>query len=580
MGRPKLNYRKWSGLLRILFLTTWGVTSLRAQPLQIGVSYYPEQNPQDTWSADFQKMKDAGIKRIRIGEFAWSSLEPDKGDFHWQWLDDAIDLAGEFEIQVVLCTPTAAPPVWLSEQHPETLPVNEVGYRNPYGCRQHRCYNALAYQKYAELIVTELAKRYGKHPNVVAWQLDNEFGGEQKFCFCEYCEKAFQAFLTQKYGSIEELNRRWISTFWNGEYQHFGQIKTPQRYQATLWLKNHPSLELEFCRFSSLSITNFANKHYEIIRQHSRNQPITTNRSTFAWGDNVDWYSLMEKMDFAGFDLYSDKPYELGFYADFNRSLNQDQSWLMEYSSHSKNLYEELEMMQSRGVDWLYIFKFKPFPAGQEQGMRSLLTITGEPTENYHVIKEWTSKSGENEKETVKGECPAPEIGLVYDFESSWVFYISTWGDYTDRLVYSHYCLNRVYKSLYRPGTSIRIQSPDHSMEDLNVILLPRQILYHKKMESELIDFINRGGTALVTNDLFWKNQDNVYLTELPSFYTEVLGVSDNNFIHTDDTGIPILREVAYGKGKVVMVNRNADESAWRTIANHYVYRTIKPDSQ
>ena len=129
------NTRNINGLASMIMLLSIGLTTLMAQPLQIGVSYYPEQTPKESWPIDFQKMKDAGIKRIRIGEFAWSSLEPEQGDFNWNWLDDAIELAGDFGIQVVLCTPTAAPPVWLSEKHPETLPVNEVGYRNPFGCR-------------------------------------------------------------------------------------------------------------------------------------------------------------------------------------------------------------------------------------------------------------------------------------------------------------------------------------------------------------------------------------------------------------------------------------------------------------
>ena len=560
---------KFKAAAGMILLLLMGLTNLGAQSLQTGVSYYPEHNPQETWSGDFRKMKDAGIQRIRMGEFAWSSLEPEQGDFHWKWLDDAIDLAGAFGIEVILCTPTAAPPVWLSESHPETLPVNEVGYRNPFGCRQHRCYNAPAYQKYADRIVTEMAQRYGSHPNVVAWQLDNEFGGEQKFCYCEYCEKEFQEFLAQKYLSIEALNERWITAFWSGEYQRFDQIKTPKRYEATLWLKNHPSLELEFSRFSSQSIVNFANRHYVIIKQYANNQPVSTNRSSFAWGDNLNWYSLMEKMDFAGFDLYSDKPYELAFYADFNRSLNPE-SWIMEYSAHSRNLLNELEMMQSRGVDWLYIFKFKPFAAGQEQGMKSLLTITGEPTENYNVLKKLPA---------IKA-LDAPAIGLVYDFESSWVYYIGSWGKYTERLVYQDYLLNRVYKGLYRSGTAIRIQSPEHSLEGLNVVLLPKQILYNRILEEELMDFISEGGTAIVTNDFFWKNQDNVYLTELPVFYTEVLKVSDNNFIQVDDNSPMMLVEKEYGKGKVVMVNRNADEPSWSEIIGTYVYQVTSNDAR
>jgi len=575
MEKQKLNFKiaklsgyicSLKGVLGTIILMTIGLSILKAQQLQIGVSYYPEHNPREIWPVDFQKMKEAGIKRIRIGEFAWSSMEPEQGDFQWNWLDEAIELAGDFGIQVVLCTPTAAPPVWLAEQHPETLPVNEVGYRNPFGCRQHRCYNSPAYRKYSDIIVTELAKRYGSHPNVVAWQLDNEFGGEQKFCYCEYCEEEFQGFLSRKYGTIEELNRRWINAFWSEDYQRFEQIKTPKRYEATLWLKNHPSLEMEFCRFSSQSITAFANKHVSILRQYVHNQLITTNRTTFTWGDNLDWYPLVENLDFAGFDLYSNKPYELAFYADFNQSLKQGHSWLMEYSAHSKNLYSELEMMQERGVDWLFIFKFKPFPAGQEQGMKSLLTITGEPTDNYHIIGKWAEEKPE------VSQLADPEIGLVYDFESSWAYYISTWGKSTDRLIYYDYLLNRVYKSVYRAGNAIRIQSPQQSLKDLKVILLPKQIMYNANLESNLEEFILNGGTAIITNDFFWKNQDNVYLTSLPDFYTHVLKIEDNNFIHAAEGAPLVLREKEYGKGKVIIVNQNADESGWSEIINKYVY--------
>ncbi len=559
-------YRSWYRVWGVILLMATCLSTLLAQQLQIGVSYYPEQVSRETWPADFKKMKDAGIQRIRIGEFAWSSMEPEKGVFRWEWLDEAIDLAGVYGIQVVLCTPTAAPPVWLSDQHPETLPVNEVGYRNPFGCRQHRCYNTPAYQKHSDIIVTELATRYGRHPHVAAWQLDNEFGGEQKFCYCEFCKKEFQDFLRSKYGTIEELNRRWINTFWSEEYRSFEQIKTPRRYQATLWLKNHPSLELEFSRFSSHSIVDFSNSQVSIIRQYAPEQPITTNRSTFAWGDNLEWYPMVENLDVAGFDLYSDKPYELAFYADFNRSLKQGRSWLMEFSVHSKDLYRDLGLMQARGVDWLFFFKFKPFPAGQEQGMKSLLTITGEPIGNYHTLRKWTREQPE------VTPLDEPEIGLVYDFESSWVYYIQTWGDYTDRLIYSDYILHRVYKNLYRPEEAIRIQSPRQSMDGLKVILLPKQILYNTDLETKLEEFIHQGGTAIITNDFFWKNLDNVYLTELPGFYTRVLGVEDNNFIHAEEGAPLVLREQEYGKGKVVMVNRNTDDKGWSEIIDKYVY--------
>ena len=119
-----------------------GMETANHSRMQIGISYYPERETPAQWAVDYQIMKEAGIKRIRIGEFAWSTLEPDEGKYNWEWLDKCIELAADYDLQVVLCTPTAAPPLWLTEKYPDVLPVNETGYQNPHGCRQHRCGSA------------------------------------------------------------------------------------------------------------------------------------------------------------------------------------------------------------------------------------------------------------------------------------------------------------------------------------------------------------------------------------------------------------------------------------------------------
>jgi beta-galactosidase len=535
------------------------IQSVNPDQLQTGIAYYPEREAEELWPLSYQKIKQAGIKRIRIGEFAWSALEPDEDVFNFEWLDRCIALAATFDIQVVLCTPTAAPPIWLVEKYPDVLPVNEAGYQSPFGCRQHRCYNSLPYQQYSFRIVEQMAKRYGNNPSVVAWQIDNEFGGEQKFCYCASCDKAFSEFLAGKYKSISELNKRWINAFWSQDYQRFEQIKTPKRYQATLWIKHHPSLELEFYRFCSASIEKFSAKQAEILRRYIRNQLITTNRSTFAWGDNLNWYSLSQPLDIAGFDLYSDKPHEIAFYADFNRSLCTANSWFMEYDVGSHNLIEEMKLLQSHGVDWLFFFKLKPFPAGQEQSTGSLLTITGENTPGYGVVRDWNS----GHFKSPAFQCSQP-VGLVYDFESSWVYSLQSWGDYTDRLIYQDYLINTVYRSLFMPGNPVAILPPITIPDTVKILIVPRLILHRSGFEQELVTFLQNGGNLLVTSDLFLKNEDNVYLTKLPEIYTRVFRVTDNNFIRPDEKSPVILKRVSYGKGEAIMLNENASMEEWQ----------------
>ena len=55
-----------------------------------GVCYYPEHWPQSQWEQDAQMMSELGLTYVRIGEFAWSKLEPNPGELDFEWLDQAV----------------------------------------------------------------------------------------------------------------------------------------------------------------------------------------------------------------------------------------------------------------------------------------------------------------------------------------------------------------------------------------------------------------------------------------------------------------------------------------------------------
>ncbi len=317
--------------------------------MKLGVAYYPEHRGPDRWAVDHFKARAAGIRRVRVGEFAWSRMEPQPGAYDWEWLDRSIERAAEQGIEIVLCTPTACPPIWLVERYPEVLPVDRTGRRTGFGARQHRCYNAPAYVAHSARIVEALGERYGAHPNVVAWQLDNEFGGERKRCYCDHCRRAFQADLAARYGDIGALNERWGTVFWSQEYQRWDQIPVPLQHAADLQMRHHPSLELAFFRFSSASIVRYCRMQAELLRKHTGARPITTNAFLFKWGDNLDWYELFAGLDAAGIDIYSERPHEIAFCLDFARSLVPGAVWVMEYGTRSDNLRAEMDLLAARG---------------------------------------------------------------------------------------------------------------------------------------------------------------------------------------------------------------------------------------
>ena len=60
----------------------------------LGVCYYPEHWSEEIWATDAKRMVETGLTWVRIGEFAWSRMEPAPEKFEWDWLDRAIEVLG------------------------------------------------------------------------------------------------------------------------------------------------------------------------------------------------------------------------------------------------------------------------------------------------------------------------------------------------------------------------------------------------------------------------------------------------------------------------------------------------------
>jgi beta-galactosidase len=539
--------------------------------MQLGVAYYPEHCSPEQWIPDFEKIRDAGIKRIRVGEFAWSVIEPAENIFDWDWLDKSIDLAGRYNIEVVLCTPTVCPPAWLIEKCPEILPVNDEGRKDSFGGRQHRCFNSKEYLEYSYRITELLSERYGKHSGIVAWQIDNELGAEHKWCYCELCTGMFQKYLESKYGTINELNRCWGNHFWSLDYQEWNQIHTPMKCANQLPVKHHPSLRLEFMRFSSDSIVKFARMQATIIRKHSPGKLVTTNINSIRDGDNLDWGQLFRDMDVAAIDIYSNKPYEIAFYADFAVGLKPGNAWILEFGSGSKNISESASLIQERGCDWLFIFKLKPFPWGQEQGRNELLTLSGGFTPAYYEFMKWNSESGK--PAIANGVTELPETGVYYDFDSSWSYYIASWGIYNqhtycdERFEYQDYLINVVYQAIFEYEKKIRIITGKEQIKGLATLIMPGKLIYEAELEKELISFVENGGELIVTSDFFIKNTENVFLSAVPEIYLKFFGNNGGDiFFSNHEKGSLLVNQCTFGKGKVIIVSKDADLDGWKCI--------------
>jgi beta-galactosidase len=300
--------------------------------MYFGVDYHPEHwvypyagtpdEPEARWKRDVELMVEAGVNVVRMGEFAWGLYEPEEGRFDFDWMRRVMDLFAEAGIKVVLATPTAAPPLWLSAKHPEILPVDERGLVKHAGTRRAYCVNSDVYWSYAQKIVRELAAALGNHPQIIAWQIDNGVGGhETETSFNEETRKDWHAWLRQKYETVGRLNDLLGLNFWTQRVTCFEDVPMPMHAPTV----HNPALVMDWMRFSSDTLVAYVRMQADLLRELTPDIPVTNNlRALFR---NFDHFDMAETLDFVSLDsnaTINTRSAELAGEIDMMRSLKKD----------------------------------------------------------------------------------------------------------------------------------------------------------------------------------------------------------------------------------------------------------------
>lgn len=269
--------------------------------VKTGVYYYPEQWDKSQWDRDFKNMKKMGFEFTHMAEFAWAMLEPVEGTYDFKWLDEALELAQKNGLKVIMCTPTATPPVWLTKKYPEVLLVKEDGIQAKHGGRAHFSWSSAKYRSLVQKIITAMAVRYGKHPAVMGWQIDNEPSHYGTIDYGPEVKTNFQKWLQKKYQNIDSLNKSWGTTFWSQKYQAFHQIILPNA--KTNVQQVNPHALLDFQRFNASECADYVAFQAKVLRTHIRNnQWVTTNFGDFHTKNDA-WLNAKD-LDFLSYTMY------------------------------------------------------------------------------------------------------------------------------------------------------------------------------------------------------------------------------------------------------------------------------------
>lgn len=526
------------------------VKKLVEDKLKLGVCYYPEHWSEELWEDDYRRMKELGFTYVRMGEFAWTIFEPEEGVFSFELFDRAVAKAHEYGLKVIMGTPTATPPAWLTHKYPEVLNVTQDGIAYQHGERRHYNYNSESYRRLSSIIVTEMAKHFKDNPAIVGWQIDNELNCEKDVFYSEADQTAFREWAKAKYETLENLNDAWGTVFWNQTYTSWDQVYLTRKTNQN---SPNPHHVLDEKRFISDSAISFAKVQADILREQAPNQWVTTN-GMFNHLDNHKMTN--ELLDFFAYDSYpnfgrviednSEKPlrdrkwsWNLSIVRSIspNFAIFEQQSgpggWLTRMEQPSPKPGQlRLWTYQSiaHGADMVMYFRWRTATKGTEIYWHGINDYHNLPNRRVKEVDQ-VSKEIQLIGEKIAGSTYKAEAAFVTSYDNEWDGEFDKWyGPYASKskdawikaFQYNHIPADAVY---------LRNETTLDELKKYKVLVYPHPAIITKQQAELFIEYVKEGGKIIFGCRSGYKDETGqTYMKAFPGYLADLVGVTVEDF--------------------------------------------------
>jgi len=500
-----------------------------------GGDYNPEQwlDRPDILQKDIEYFKKAHINTVSVGIFSWAVLEPEEGKYNFDWLEEIINNLYKEGIHTILATPSGARPKWMADKY-EEVRMDPDRTRRFFGGRHNHCFTSPVYREKVHAIDKKLAERFGRHPAVMLWHISNEFGGE---CHCPLCQAKFREWLKEKYGTIENLNKRWCTTFWSHRYNSFDQIESP----STKGENELHALKLDWKRFVTYQTIDFIKNEVDAIREGGSELPVTANLMYDY--DGLDYKKFKDVLDVVSWDNYPSwhkkeeylTAVDAEMQHDLMRSIRKEPFLLMESCPSATNwkpinklkkpgmhLAASLQAV-AHGSDSVLYFQLRQSQGASEKFHGAVIDhYGGDDTRVFREVTE-VGEALEQIQETV-GTSMRSQAAVLYDRENDWAI-ADVQGP---RNVDMHYreAVQKNYRALREQGLNVDVIAMEHSLSDYKVLAAPMAYMFKDGYEEKLRAYVENGGTLVLS---YWSGlvdgTDRCFLGGTPYGLMDVAGL-------------------------------------------------------
>jgi len=531
---------------------TSGLQAGKDVVMYFGADYHPEhwvfpyagtqEQPEARWERDVELMTAAGINAVRIGEFTWGLCEPQEGKYDFEWLRRVMDLMHKAGIKVVLATPTAAPPVWLAQKHPEILPLDERGLPLREGTRHARCLNSDVFWEYSRRIVTAMANALGNHPSLIAWQVDNGIGGHMtESSFNPETKKDWHQWLKQKYETLDNLNAALGLRFWGQIVSDWNQVPMPMAAPTS----HNPALVLDWIRFSSDTIAAYIQMQVELLHQLTPGKPVTTNIRVLS--RQYDHFDLAEKLDFVSMDSYAtvrSRAAENACEIDMIRSLKKHSRrlpgdgrnfWVIEQKAGQVHWQDVNSLLRpgvvrlftyqsvARGADGIFYFFWRQPRIGTEKFYGGVLTHDGRGDNRVYQEIRQIGQELRRLAPYIKGTTVKAEACILYSHPNEWVLKMPHQPNEYFNLR-EHVQL--FHSALHDRNIAVDFARPEDDLSGYNVVFAPSLCLLSALEAERLREYVENGGTLVATCNTGLLDEHNIVPdTGFPFYLQDVFGL-------------------------------------------------------